>query len=48
MLATKNDLNKEISRLDLKISETKVDLIKWTFSFWITIVLLIVELYLKK
>ena len=35
ILATKQDL-----------AETKVDLIKWIFAFWITLVLLIVGLYL--
>ena len=35
VLATKEDLNKEISRLDVKISETRYDLIKWMFIFWI-------------
>ena len=31
ILATKDDLNK----LDVKISETRYDLIKWMFIFWI-------------
>jgi len=35
MLATREDLTKEISRLDIKISESKSDLIKWMFIFWI-------------
>ena len=35
ILATKEDLNKEISRLDVKITETRYDLIKWMFIFWI-------------
>ncbi len=41
-LATKNDLSitkdhltKEISRLDIKISDTKYEIIKWMFIFWI-------------
>lgn len=35
MLATKDDLTKEISKLDIKISETKSKIIKWMFIFWI-------------
>ncbi len=35
MLATKDDLTKEISKLDIKISETKTETIKWMFIFWI-------------
>jgi hypothetical protein len=47
-LATKEDLAREISRLDLRISESKVDLIKWMFAFWVTLVLMLIGLYLKK
>ena len=43
ILATKEDLVK----VELKISETKVDLIKWIFAFWITLALMIIGLYLK-
>ena len=35
ILATKDDLTKEISKLDIKISETKTETIKWMFIFWI-------------
>ena len=35
ILATKDDLTKEISKLDIKISETKSKIIKWMFIFWI-------------
>lgn len=34
-LATKEDLAKEIARLDNKISESKSETIKWMFIFWI-------------
>ncbi len=34
MLATKDDLTKEISKLGIKISETKSETIKWMFIFW--------------
>lgn len=34
-LSTKEDLVKEISRLEIKISESKSELIKWMFIFWI-------------
>ena len=33
-LATKEDLTRSISSLDIKISETKSDLIRWMFIFW--------------
>ena len=35
ILATKDDLTKEISKLDIKISETKSEIIKRMFIFWI-------------
>ena len=43
-LATKDDINK----LESKISETKVDLIKWVFTFFAAIAVMIIGLYLKK
>jgi len=48
MPATREDLAREVSRLDLRISESKVDLIKWMFAFWVTLVLMLIGLYLKK
>jgi hypothetical protein len=36
-LATKEDLQ-----------QTKVDLIKWVFAFWITLMIMIAGLYIKK
>ena len=36
-LATKEDLH-----------QTKIDLIKWFFAFWITLILLIAGLYIKQ
>ena len=35
ILATKEDLLKTESRLELKISETKSETIKWMFLFWV-------------
>jgi uncharacterized protein YicC (UPF0701 family) len=35
VLATRENLQQEIGRLDTKISETKAELIKWMFIFWI-------------
>lgn len=35
ILATKEDLAVVERRLDVKISETKAELIKWMFIFWI-------------
>lgn len=49
-LATKKDiadLKENMLRLDLKISEPKVDLIKWVFAFWMTLAPMILGLYLK-
>lgn len=43
-LATKED----IARLDIKIAETKVDLIKWMVGFWIAQMAAIIGLYLNK
>ena len=43
ILAIKDDLK----RLELKISETKVDMIKWMFAFWVTIVLLSIGIYIR-
>ena len=34
-LATKEDLAKVEGRLETKIAETKADIIKWMFIFWI-------------
>lgn len=34
-------LKDDIKRLEIKISETKNDLVKWLFGFWITIILLL-------
>ncbi len=42
-LATKED----VARLDIKIAETKVDLIKWMVGFWIAQMAAIIGLYLS-
>lgn len=34
--------------MDIQISETKADLIKWIFAFWIRIALMITGRYFKK
>jgi len=47
-LVTREDLAREVSRLDLRISESKVDLIKWMFAFWVTLVLMLIGIYIKK
>jgi hypothetical protein len=47
-VATKEDLLKLKSDLESKISDTKVDLIKWIFAFWMTLALMVIGLYLKK
>ena len=43
-LATKED----ITRLESKIAEIKVDLIKWVFTFFAALSVMIIGLYLKK
>ena len=51
LTATKDDLAKEIARLDNKIGETKSELIKWMFIFWIGQVAVtfgFILVYLKK
>jgi len=50
-LATKDDLAKVNNDLGVRISETKADMIKWMFIFWIGqvgVMLGIVLLYFKK
>jgi hypothetical protein len=44
VLATKED----IVKLETKIAETKVDLIKWVFAFFAALAVMIVGLYLRK
>lgn len=44
VLATKED----IKNLEIRIAETKVDLIKWVFAFFAAISLMIIGLYFKK
>ena len=46
--ATKEDIVKLESKLELKIVETKVDLIKWVFAFFAALAVMIIGLYLKK
>jgi hypothetical protein len=43
-LATKED----ILKLETRIAETKVDIIKWVFTFFAALAVMIVGLYLKK
>lgn len=50
-LATKDDiagLKIEIVKLESKIAKAKSDTIKWVFTFFVTIALMIVGLYLRK
>ena len=51
ILATKEDihlLKEEILKLDSKIAETKTDIIKWVFSFFFALALMIFGLYFRK
>jgi len=43
-LATKDDLK----NLGLKLSETKVDIIRWVFAFFLPLMLAIIGLYIRK
>ena len=47
-IATKEDLARVEGRLETKIAETKVDLIKWMVGFWIAQMAAIIGLYLNK
>lgn len=37
----------DISRLELKIAETKVDIIKWVFAMFFALAIMIIGLYFK-
>lgn len=45
---TKEDLLNTESSLKHNLSEMKIDLIKWMFGFWISTMLMIAGLYLKR
>ncbi len=50
VLATKEDINLlkiEIAKLVLKISESKVETLRWVFGFFVALMLAIVGLYFK-
>lgn len=46
-LATKEDLSNLEVKLENKINAFKVDIIKWIFAFWITVILMFIGLYFK-
>ena len=41
----KSNLKDDFHRLDLKIEQTKSDMIKWFFAFFVTLMLMILGLY---
>ena len=43
MLATKED----VKNLEIKLAETKSDLLKWVFAMFVSLALMIVGLYIK-
>ena len=47
-LATKEDLKDVELKLSVKIAETKTDIIRWVFAFFIPLMLAIIGLYVKK
>lgn len=47
ILATKEDIAKLEGKLETKIAETKADMIKWMFSFFVAMMLAIIGLYFK-
>ncbi len=46
--AVKNEITKLEGGLLIKMSETKTDIIKWVFTFFATLSIMIIGLYLKK
>jgi len=46
--ATREDLAKAKGELEVKISDVKSDVLRWMFAFFITMILAILGLYLKK
>jgi hypothetical protein len=55
MLATKEDLKdltlelkQDIANVTLKIAETKTDILRWMFAFFIPLLLAIIGLYVRK
>lgn len=42
-----NDLKLEISKIELKIEQTKTELLKWVIGCFITLAIMIIGLYLK-
>jgi predicted ATP-dependent Lon-type protease len=44
----RNVLKEDIAKLDIKITETKSDIIRWVFAFFVTLMLAIVGLYFKR
>lgn len=47
-LATKEDLKEVELKLSVKIAETKTDIIRWVFAFFIPLMLAIIGLYVRK
>ena len=41
------EFREEIARLRIELHAAKADLIKWTFVFWVPVVLALIGLYLK-
>jgi hypothetical protein len=48
ILATKEDLANLRGELRTEIAEVKSDIIRWTFAFFVTLMLAILGLYLRK
>ena len=46
-LVTKEDLAREIGDVKVKMAETKSDIIRWVFAFFVTLMLAIIGLYFK-
>jgi len=47
-LVTKEDLKDVELKLSVKISETKTDIIRWVFAFFVPLLLAIIGLYVRK
>jgi hypothetical protein len=48
ILATKADFFQEVSVLKDSIRKVEINVIRWIFAFWVTIVLMMIGLYFKK
>ena len=46
-LSTKENLSKLEVKLENKINDFKIDIVRWMFAFWITVIMMFIGLYFK-